>query len=169
MSLRRLQGLALILGALIDLLVFFAPASGLKPVLAVLSSLLFIFGIPAVHAAQRDGTPGLLGLVLLILAVLIVIAFRLDLFGNAALSSAFALTSAIFGLLGRLIVGWLTTRRPFFAAWIGWAFILEGLLNLLIGLANLGSASSFLSALTVLVGAAAVLGYGLQLFQKRTA
>ncbi len=166
MTIRRIQGLALIVGAVISLIVFFGSDSTLFHILGVITALLFIFGIPAVHTTQRSGSLGLIGIVLLILAALVALGFKLDILGHTGLDNALIITSIVSGLLGRIITGWLTITKKVFSQWIGWVFILEGLLNTLAGLVNFGTLTYPLSIVVVLLGAAALLGYGFRVFQK---
>src|SRR5690606_39083086 len=78
-------------------------------------------------------------------------------------------TSILGGTLGRLIVGWLTTRHRVFPAWVGWAFIVEGLLSFLGGVVDLGSFTNVFSTIVILAGVIALLGYGYYLFRPRPA
>jgi hypothetical protein len=65
MTIRRIQGLSLITGAVLLLVVFFGGDSTFFHILGVIAALLFIFGISAVHTTQRSGILGLIGIVLL--------------------------------------------------------------------------------------------------------
>ncbi len=127
MSVRRLQGLALLLSAVCLLLGAFGPRT---VIFVTIGIILFILAIPAVYSTQPTGWIGLAGIVLLELAALIALGFRLDLV-PPSLGDSLSLTSAILGMLGAVIVGWLTTREHVFPAWVGWVFMVQGLLNFL--------------------------------------
>ena len=141
MNVRRLQGLALILSAVCLLL----GAFGLQPVIFItIGLILFILGIPAIYSAQPTGWIGLLGIVLLELAALIALGFRLQIL-SPSLSDGLSLTSAILGMVGAVIVGWLTTREHVFPTWVGWVFMVQGLLNFITGLFNISAQGRFFS------------------------
>jgi hypothetical protein len=158
MNIRRFQGWALILSAVIGLLNFVNSDATILKVVAMLGTLLFIFGVLGVHSAEPGGTPGLIGLILLELAALIAFIFHLTNLGNTV-----ALVSAIAGGLGRLIVGWLTARGKAFSSWIGFVFMLAGLL-VMIPLPMLGSIAGIIGTL---VESTAEFGYGWSLARPR--
>src|SRR6476619_5111715 len=94
MNVRRLQGLALILSAVCLLL----GAFGLQPsIFITIGLILFMLGIPAIYSAQPTGWIGLLGIVLLELAALIALGFRLQIL-SPSLSDSLSLISAILGM-----------------------------------------------------------------------
>src|SRR5512143_1604541 len=138
MNARRLQGLALMLSAVCLLLGLLGLNSSLGPVVTIIGILLFMLGIPAIQAVQPTGWLGVAGIVLLELGALIALGFRLDLV-SASLASGLSLTSALLGMLGAVIVGWLTTREHVFPGWVGWAFLFQGLLNFISGMFDFGS------------------------------
>jgi hypothetical protein len=161
MNLRRLQGLALILSAICLLL----GAFGLQPAIFITTGLiLFILGIPAIYSAQPTGWLGLLGIVLLELAALIALGFRLQML-PASMSDGLSLTSAVLGMLGAVIVGWLTTREHVFPAWVGWLFIIQGLLNFFTGLFNTGAQGKSFFILIAILQAVATFVYGYFIYQ----
>jgi hypothetical protein len=103
----------------------------------------------------------------MIVAALIALGFQLlNLNLSPAIDNLLIWTSAIGGTVGRLIVGWLTTRHRVFPAWVGWGLIVEGLLSL-IGLIDLGSFVDVYSTIVILVGVIALLGYGFYLLRPR--
>ncbi len=165
MNFRRMQGWALVVSAIILLLSLVGSISSVFHYLNVLGILLFIIGIPAIQSVQPMGTPGLIGIVLLELAA--VIALIVNLTGGSGIGEAIMFISALSGFLGRLVVGWLTTQKKTFAMWVGWAFMLEGLLNFVGGLGDLGSLASIVGIIAPLLAAAALLGYGLGITGKR--
>jgi hypothetical protein len=162
MNIRRVQGLALIIGAVCLLLTFIAPDE-IDRFLGVLGSLLLIFGIPAVHTSQPSGTIGLIGVILIILAAVIALGFSFGIFGDTGMEDALIATSAISGAVGRIITGWLTVKKQVFSQWLGWAFIAGGVLRLA-GLVDL--ASPAIDIVVTLLEAAALAGYGIHIFQK---
>lgn len=164
MNFRRIQGWALVVSALIALLSLVAGSISFFHYLNILGILLFIIGVPAIQSVQPMGTAGLIGILLLELAA--VISLVLNLSGGSGLGDSLPLISALAGLLGRLIVGWLTTQKRVFPAWVGWAFMLEGLLNFIGGIVHLGSLGSLDVIVATLLAAAALFGYGLGITQK---
>ena len=159
MNVQRLQGLALIVSAVCLLLGLFVPAAA--TFFFVTSTILFILGVPAIHSAQPTGSLGMVGIVLLELGALIAFAFQLGMVPDAV-GNSLSLTSAIAAMLGAVIVGWLTTREHVFPAWVGWAFLAQGVLNLVFGMLNLSS----LAIVPPLLQVAALLAYGYFIYQK---
>jgi hypothetical protein len=70
------------------------------------------------------------------------------------------LFSAVCGLLGSVVVGWLTVRARAFPAAVGWLLIVGGVLNLLSGLTPASLFTSVLGIISGLAEAAAIAGYG---------
>ncbi len=165
MSIRTLQAYALILSGITTLVWLVGPDTPLFNAILIISTILFIIGIPAAYTSQPLGTPGLVGIILVVLAAVIALGFQsLDLNLSPALEGLLFWTSVIAGTVGRLIVGWLTTRRGVFPAWVGVAFMIEGLL-FIGGSFDLGSFANVYNTLVILVGVAAVLGYGFYLLR----
>jgi hypothetical protein len=166
MNVRSLQGLALILSAIFTLVGFLGPDTALFNAILSLSTILFIVGIPAVYTTQPIGTAGLVGVILMIVAALIALGFRLlDLPLSEGVQDVLIWISILSGLAGRLIVGWLTTRHRVFPAWVGWALMAEGVLLFPFG--DLGSIGNVLTIIVIVLGAVALLGYGYYLFRPR--
>lgn len=170
MNIRRLQGLAILASAVCFLLGIFGPQSLLligpqaTGFFVIAGILLFILGIPAVNSAQPTGAIGLAGIGLLILASLIVLLFRLSLVPSG-FERSLSLTSAIAGMLGALITGWLTIRERMFPAWLGWAFIAYGLLNFMTGVLNLGFLTGMIPIFLPMLGVVVYFAYGYFLYQ----
>ncbi len=161
MNIHRLQGAALIISAVIDLIGLIGSGTSAVRYLFVLGALLLMFGIPAVQSLQPAGTLGWIGIGLIELAALIVLILNVTtVSGAGVVSSAIPLLSALAGGIGRVIVGWITTRRDVFPQWVGWAFIAEGVLNFIGGLLNAAPLASAIGIIVALLGAAALLGYG---------
>ncbi len=164
MILRRLQGGALILSAICLLVGRFVPGLTVSNgafILALVGVILFMIGIPSIQLFQPEGLFGWIGILLLEVSALIALAFLLSLIN----SSGLAFTSAILGMLGRVTLGYLTVRRHRFPAWAGWAFILAGIINLLAGVVNFGTASEVMAAIAVVLDAVALFGYGYRLLR----
>ncbi len=161
MSVRRLQGLALLLSAVCLLLGAFGPRT---VIFVTIGIILFILAIPAVYSTQPTGWIGLAGIVLLELAALIALGFRLDLV-PPSLGDSLSLTSAILGMLGAVIVGWLTTREHVFPAWVGWVFMVQGLLNFLGGLFNIDARGRVFPILVPILQTVATFAYGYFIFR----
>ncbi len=163
LKIRRLQGWALILSAICLLLGRFLPVSSISHIIAVAGTVLFILDVPAIQLHQPEGLIGWIGILLLEIAALIALAFMLGSDGGPTL----ALTSAILGMLGRVIIGWLTIRQDRFPAWAGWAFLISGILNLITGAVDLASASTVISVVAILLEVGALLGYGYRISSSR--
>ncbi len=167
MDLRRLQGVALIVSAVIDLVGLIGAGTSPVRFLFMLGALLLIFGVLAIEPVQQAGSLDWVGIGLIVLAAAIALVVNfMSTSGAGPSSDLVPVASAIFGAAGRVIVGWFTTRRNVFPAWAGWALIAEGLLNLVGGLVSGGPIFGILVAL---LGAAALFGYGGWLLQERRA
>ncbi len=160
MNLRRLQSLALIVGAVLLLPGVTGAEAGILGAISAVSIVLFMMGIPAVIVAQPSGRAGWIGIVLLEVGALIALAFRLGLVPHSSLGDSLSLTSAILGMLGAVIIGWLTARGNVFPAWAGWLFLTQGVLNFLAGVLDLGSMGGALPFVLELLLALALLAYG---------
>ena len=165
MNTHRVQGLALIIGAVCSVITFFNSDSLLFQYIGIIGIILFIFGIPAIHASQPSGSIGLIGIVLIVLAAVIALGFRVGIFGGTNFDDSLIATSALSGLVGRLIVGWLTIKKRVFSQWIGWVFIAEGLINLG-GFLDLAALASPISVVVTLAGASAQFGYGIHIARE---
>src|SRR5215216_5014360 len=111
MNVQRFQGLALILSAVCFLLLGLSdPRTAMFDVISTIGVILFILGIPAVYLAQPTGWVGLVGIVFLELAALIALGFRFEVVPSS-LANSLGMTSSIVGMLGAVLVGWLTIRE----------------------------------------------------------
>jgi hypothetical protein len=160
MNITRLQGWALMVGlpvALLSLIPGDAPWFG---ILSLISVILFIFGVPAVRSVQSMGTAGLVGIILVVMAA--VIALWINLLGGPEFSEVLIATSVIAGASGRLIIGWLTANGSVFPEWAGWAFLLQGIINLIgyLFLFDLGTFGASLGTIGYLLDSAALFGFG---------
>lgn len=160
MNIRRLQGAALIISAVIGLIGLIGSGTSAVRYLFVLGALLLMFGVPAIQSLQPAGILGWIGIGLIELAALVALVLNLTASGSSVASSTIPLLSALAGGIGRIIVGWITARRDVFPQWVGWAFIAEGVLNFIGGQLNAASLASAIGIIVALVGAAALLTYG---------
>ena len=165
MNVQRLQGLALIVSAVCLLLGLFGPQSisFISPqattFFLIVGGILYILGLPAVHSAQPTGWLGLTGIVLLILAALIPLFFRLGMVPSG-LADSLSLTSALAGLIGAVIIGWITIREHVFPAWVGWAFLAHSLLNFITGQFNPGFLKGMVPIFVPVLDVIAIFAYG---------
>ena len=165
MNIRRVQGLALLIGAAclpLGLLELNAPYFWY---LALIAVVLLIFGIPAIHTSQPSGPIGLIGIILIVLAAVIAVGFRVGVFGETGFDDALIATSVIAALVGRIITGWLTIKKQVFSPWLGWGLIAVGVVNLT-GALGLGSLGSVISITLTLLDAAVLAIYGIEIFRK---
>jgi hypothetical protein len=167
MNFRRHSGLFLVLAGACLLFGLSGSSTMLARLIALIGTVLFILCIPGVHAFQPGGPIGLAGLILVELAAVIALGFQIGLLSGSSHAPAFALTGAGAGMLGRLVIGWLTTRRKVFPGWVGWAFLAEGLLNFAAGVFHPAALASVFPVLVVLLGSAALFGYGLTIFLRQ--
>jgi hypothetical protein len=164
MNTHRVQGLALILGGVFSFAYLISDSTPVQ-YLGILAILLFIFGIPAVHVSQPSGWVGWIGIGLVILSAVIALGFGVGILGGTNFDGALIAISAFSGVVGRLIVGWLTIQKRVFPQWIGWAFIIEGLV-ILVGFLDITALSSIVALAVTLAGAAAQFGYGFHIFRE---
>lgn len=165
MNTHRVQGLALIVAAVCLLLSLFSAASTLFSYVGIIGVLLLIFGVPAIHVSQPSGSVGLIGIGLIILAAVIAVGFNVGILGGTNYDGFLVATSAFSGLVGRLIVGWLTIQKRVFSQWIGWALIAEGLISM-VGLLDVPALVTPITVLVTLAAAAAEFGYGIHIFRE---
>jgi hypothetical protein len=164
MNIQRFQVLALILSAVCVLLGLTAPDLNLFAVSAAIGIILFMLGIPAFYSTQPSVWVGLAGIAMLEIAALIALGFRLNLV-STNLGKSLSETSAILGVLGALIIGWVTTKEHVFPAWVGWVFMIQGLLNYLAGLFNFGSWVSLILVIFSILYAVSLFAYGYLIYR----
>jgi len=125
-------------------------------------ALLFIFGLPAIGASQpQTGRLGQVGLWCLGIAA--GIAFVVTLVFHVStwqVSNLIPLSSALFFLVGSVVVGAVTIRAQVFPVAIGWLLIVGGILNLVSGLWPAGLIATLLGVIGVLAQTGAFAGYG---------
>lgn len=190
MDIRRLQGWALIIGAMTEILLFILNWAGITnriqyahETLALVYSVLFILGLPAIQTTQPQTKRwGKIGLVLMFLPLAhqfifelinILVAQPLQI-NQLADSIWFPLESMGVAYSGYLLVGWLTIRARVFPAWIGWFLLTSGvlltaLLVLPIDLSTWPQAlANFLLLIIRFTEVVALAGYGWGIIRYRT-
>ena len=166
-SLRIIGGWALLASGFVTLLLVIGyTVSGgdtlIFPIAGAVGSALFLLGLPAMWALQpQTGRPGQAGLWCLGIGASIALVVRLLLLVSTVdVGDLVPLLSAVFNLLGSIIVGWVTIRARVFPAAVGWLLIVGGVLNLLGGLTPAGLFTTLVGIVSGLAGAVAVAGYG---------
>jgi hypothetical protein len=167
MNTGRHSGMLLIIGGVCLLFGFLGSGRILFNFIALIGSVLFILYIPAIHAFQPGGLIGLVGIILVELAAIIALGFQIGLLNSSSLGDALALASASAGVLGRLIVGWLTTRKKVFPAWVGWVFMAVGVIVLIGGIFHFDPVPNMYSVIVGLLGVAALFGYGFTIYRRQ--
>jgi hypothetical protein len=166
MNLRMMRGWALLINGIVGLLDIVSLLTGNNALVFIivneLLALLFIFGLPAIQELQpqtgRLGQAGLwcLGFAASIAFIVTLIFF----FSTLEVNNLIPLSSAIFFLVGSVVVGWLTIRAQVFPPAVGWLLIFGGVLNLTSGLMPSGLIMTLLGISGVLAQSAALVGYG---------
>jgi hypothetical protein len=165
--LRALGGWALLASGFVALLLVigYAATGGdalIFPIAGAAGSVLLLLGLPAMWALQpQTGRLGQVGLWCLGIGASIALVVRLLLLVSTVdVGDLVPLLSAVFNLLGSVVVGWLTIRARVFPAAVGWLLMVGGVLNLLGGLTPAGFFTTLLGIVSGLAGAVAVAGYG---------
>jgi hypothetical protein len=109
----------------------------------------------------HTGRPGQAGLWCLGIGAGIALVVRmLSLGSQVDVSDLVPLLSAVFTLLGSVVVGWVSIRARVFPAAVGWLLLVGGVLNLLGGLIPAGLFTTLVGISSGLAEAVAVAGYG---------
>lgn len=173
MSYRQLGGWALVgggvIGAILALLALFSVArSDALLVVQLVAILLVIVGLPVIQLAQpAAGRLGWLGIGLMELAAVIALVIvALSWLTNADIPSAAPFTSALAGLIGDILVGYLTVRVRVFPTWIGWTLAATGVVNFVAGLLPPSDVVAVVAELFAIAAAAALAGYGWSIVQR---
>lgn len=134
-------------------------------------SLLLLIGLLAIWVRQpQTGRLGLIGLWCLGIATGIAFVVRLVLLvSNADVGDILPLSSALFGLVGSLLVGWTTIQAKVFHPAIGWLLIVWGVLNVAGGLLPAGTGATILGIIVGLAEVGAIGGYGLMILRHVSA
>jgi hypothetical protein len=170
LQVRRLGGWALLINAVLTLLILITMTTSVGGVTFILLigevlSPLLVVGLMAIWALQphagRLGQIGLIGIWCLGIATGIAFLVRLAvLVGSVDVGDPFLLSSALFGLVGSLLLGWATIQAQVFHPVIGWLLIVGGVLNVAGGLLPAGVGQTLVDVVTILAQAGAVGGYG---------
>jgi hypothetical protein len=75
-------------------------------------------------------------------------------------------TSALSGMPGAVIVGWLTAREHVFPAWVGWVYIAQCVFNFITGPFKFNSLAGERVMFFPLLQAAALFAYGYLIYQE---
>jgi hypothetical protein len=175
---RTIGGWALLINALLTLIIAIAMTTSvgganLSLMIGEALSLLLIVGLPAIWAMQphtgRLGQIGLIGVWCLGIATGIAFLVRLVvLVGSFDVGDLVPLSSALFGLVGSLLLGWATIRAAIFHPAIGWLLIVGGVLNVAGGLLPAGAGTTTVGIITTLAQGAAIAGYGWTVLRSAT-
>jgi hypothetical protein len=163
---RTIGGWALLINALLTFILAIALATPfgsdtLFMVIGAVLSLLLLVGLPAIWAMGRLGQIGLIGVWCLGIAAGIALLVRLDfLFSSVDVEELLPLSSALFALLGSLLLGWATIRATIFHPALGWLLIVGGVLNFSGGLLPTGSGTELMDIIATLAQVGAIAGYG---------
>jgi hypothetical protein len=165
MKLRILQGWALLANAVIGLVDIANIVNGGNTSLFIVDevlALLFIFGLPAIQEEQpQTGRLGQIGLWCLGMAAGIAFAVMLVFhFSTLQVNTLIPLSSALFFLVGSVVVGAVTIRAQVFPIAMGWFLIVGGVLNLVSGLTPAGLIATILGVISLLAQSVAFAGYG---------
>jgi hypothetical protein len=170
MATRTIGGWALLINAVLTLVILIAITTsvGGDSVLGIVGLALgplLIMGLVAIWAMQphsgRLGQLGLVGVWLLGIATGIAFLVRLAvLIGSVNVGDFIPLSSALFGLVGSLFLGWATVRAAAFHPAFGWLLIIGGVLNLVGGVVPGGTVALLVAAAATLAQVGALGGYG---------
>ncbi len=170
---RSIGGWALLINALLMLflLIGMNTVGGTDTLYLVIGealSLLFIVGLLAIGGMQpQAGRLGQIGLWCLGIATGIAFLVRLLLLvGTLDVGDLLPLSSALFGLVGSLLLGWVTIQAGVFHPVIGWLLIAWGVLNLIGGLLPGGAAATVVGVITTLAQVGALGGYGWTMLRR---
>ena len=175
MTTRTIGGWALLINAFLTLVILIAMTASvgganLSLMIGEILSLLLIVGLVAIWAMHphtgRLGQIGLIGVWCLGIATGIAFLVRLAvLVAVSDVGDLIPLSSALFGLVGSLLLGWATIRAEVFHPAIGWLLIIGGVLNVAGGLLPAGAGTTVVGVITTLAQGAAVAGYGWSLLR----
>jgi hypothetical protein len=130
-------------------------------------SLLFIVGLLAIWAMQpQTGRLGQIGLWCLGLGAGMAFLVRLVILFSSLNVDTPALISALFGMVGSLLVGWVTIRAKVFHPAIGWLLMVGGVLNVVGGLLPAGTSTDLVNIIAGLAQVVALGGYGWTMLRR---
>jgi hypothetical protein len=167
---RIIGGWALLINAALTLVLLIAMTTSVGGVTFILIigevlSPLLVVGLMAIWAMQphagRLGQIGLIGVWCLGIATGIAFLVRLVvLIGAFDVGDFIPLSSALFGLVGSLLLGWATIQAKVFHPAIGWLLIVSGVLNIVGWPLPAGAGQTLVGIITTLAQAGAIAGYG---------
>jgi hypothetical protein len=167
---RIIGGWALLINAVLMLVLLIAMTTSLAGVnfvviIGEVLSPLFIVGLMAIWAMQphtgRLGQIGLIGVWCLGIGAGIAFIVRLVLlFTTIDVGELIPLSSALFGMVGSLLLGWATIRARAFHPALGWLLIVSGVLNIVGWPLPAGAGQTVVGIITTLAQAGASAGYG---------
>jgi hypothetical protein len=170
MNTRTIGGWVLVINALLALLILIPITTSiggdtLTAIVGEALSLLLIVGLVAIWDMQphagRVGQIALIGIWCLGIATGIAFLVRLAfLLSSIDVGTVIPLSSALFGLVGGLLLGWATIRAAVFHPVTGWLLILGNVLNIVGGLLPSGTGQTLLGIIVTLLQAGALGGYG---------
>ncbi|HEX9036812.1 MAG TPA: hypothetical protein VF808_07455 [Ktedonobacterales bacterium] len=151
-----------LLGLLSYLYVLSYPAADTLAPYQLVGLALFILGLPVIQLTQtRAGRLGWLGIGLMELgAVMALVYILLSWLTSVDTPSFVPFTSALAGLIGDLLVGYLTVRvGVFFPKWAGWSLAAAGLINFTLGLTPPSNILGIVASLFAMLGGLAIVAY----------
>src|SRR5690348_10118845 len=159
---RTIGGWALLINALLTLFILIGMTTSvggdtLYLMTGEVISLLLIVGLLALWDMQpHAGRLGQIGLWCLGIATSLAFFVRLVVLLSTIDVDTPAFISALFGLVGSLLVGWVTIRAKVFHPAIGWLLIVGGVLNLIGGLLPAGIGIALVGIIAGLTQAGAI-------------
>jgi hypothetical protein len=174
---RIIGGWALLINALLTLFILIGMTTSIgganrSLIITEVFSPLFIVGLLAIWAMHphtgRLGQIGLIGAWCLGIGAVMGYLVRLVFLARCINVDTPAFISALFGLVGSLLLGWATIRAKVFHPVIGWLLIVSGVLNVAGGLLPAGAGQTLVSIITTLAQAGAVGGYGWTILRSST-
>lgn len=169
---RTIGGWALLINALLTLCILIGMTTSvggdmLYLMIGEVISLLLIVGLLAIWDMQpHTGRLGLVGLWCLGIATSIAFLVRLVVLLSTIDVDTPAFISALFGMVGSLLVGWVTIRAKVFHPAIGWLLIVGGVLNLIGGLLPAGIGAELVGIISGLAQGIAIGGYGWTMLRR---
>jgi hypothetical protein len=175
MNTRTIGGWALVINAFFTLMILIPVTTSiggdtLTAIIGQVLSLLLVAGLVAIWKMQphagRLGQLGLIGIWCLGIATGIAFLVRLAvLVGTTDMGDLIPFSSALFWLVGSLLLGWATIRAAVFHPVIGWLLILGSVLNIVEWLLPLSAGQTLLGIIVTLLQAGALGGYGLTILR----
>ena len=173
MIIRIIGGWALLINALVTLFILIGMTTSVGDALLSLVtgevlSLLLLVGLLAIWTMQpQAGRLGVIGLWCLGIATSMAFFVRLVILSSTSNVNTPAFFSALFGLVGSLLVGWVTIRAKVFHPAVGWLLMAGGVLNFVGGLLPGGIGATLVDIIAGLAQVGAFIGYGWTILLRR--